>query len=444
VALALPVVIVVYFWGPLHTEIDTAPATYRPPAHTPPAFARVGYAAQFDGPAFQDLRQIIDAYLGPSDRIFDFTNEPALFYYFLGRDPSSRWYAPNGIVDTAELQRDVIKELRRAPPKLIVFDDTDSTMTGLPSMDGAPADVRMYLISDWILSHYRPLLVSHGRTIYALRSLPPASSLHLKLDQRPATAGVPFLGQACNWGDSPTFLTGPVEPPSGAPTVAASMSRFAAGTVILTGWAGDMRAREQAREVIATFNGRIVGSAVPGTSRPDVPAAGYPPGFVYSGFRIPIPIWANASKALRVYAVGHDGSIAQLSMYTVPAHGGRARVGRRTVALQPAAVIGHVESESSTGPVEQIQLPAGSKWSDYRWLEIDAPGSGFRRGDFAVSDQPNLLNLGHAIGFGTLARSPHRYIVPVSSCPQWHGYSSAGLFLTTLPAQPVAGVRLIR
>ena len=44
-----------------------------------------------------DLRQIIDAYLGPHGRLLDITDEPALFYYFLGRDPSSRWYAPNGI-----------------------------------------------------------------------------------------------------------------------------------------------------------------------------------------------------------------------------------------------------------------------------------------------------------------------------------------------------------
>ena len=87
----------------------------------------------------------------------DITDEPGLFYYFLGREPSSRWYAPNGIVDTAELQRNLLAELRRAPPKLIIFDDTDTKMYGLPNMDGVPEAVRLYLISRWILAALPPV-----------------------------------------------------------------------------------------------------------------------------------------------------------------------------------------------------------------------------------------------------------------------------------------------
>ena len=47
------------------------------------------------------------------------------------------------------------------------------------------------------------------------------------------------------------------------------------------------------------------------------------------------------------------------------------------------------------------------------------------------------------ISFATLAGSPHRYIIPVSSCQQWYGYGSSQLFLMTLPGQQVAAIRLI-
>ncbi|MBV9818665.1 MAG: hypothetical protein JOZ07_09980 [Solirubrobacterales bacterium] len=217
--IAALILFVVAFWGPLHKVMDGAPAAYRPKVSAPPAFARVGYTSDVDGPAVDDLQRIVNAYEGPHGRLLDITNEPALFYYFLGHDPSSRWYAPVGLTDTAELQRNLLAQLRRAPPKLIVFDDTDAKMYGAPSIDGTPAPVFLYLVSRWILDHYRPLLESHGRTIYSLPGARPVARLHLHLDQQPATTGVPFRGQACIWGDAPTFLEGPAEPRPGAQTV---------------------------------------------------------------------------------------------------------------------------------------------------------------------------------------------------------------------------------
>ena len=274
-------------------------------------------------------------------------------------------------------------------------------MYGLPAMDGVPVTVSLYLISRWVLEHYRPLLESHGRTIYALPGVPPVSSLHLHLHQQPATAGVPFLGQACIWGDAPTFLSGPAEPPSGAQAVPARTTVVHGPQVTFTGWAGDLRAREPAREVVATFNGRIVARSTPDAARPDVPAAGYPAGFLRSGFRLSIPTWANASTALRVFAIGRDGSVAELPIPNEPAHGGVARIGSRTVALQPGADTGHIDTESASGALLQIEPPAGSTWSDYRWLEVDAPSfGGFLQGGFDLSDRPGATDdPGHVISF---------------------------------------------
>lgn len=442
VGIGVLIVFLVCFWGQLRTNVEIAPARYRPAAPEPP-IARVGYAVRYDAAAVDDLHQIVSAYLGPHDRLLDITNEPTIFYYWLDRDPSSRWFAPITLLSNAKLQRSLLAELRRSPPKLIVFDDTDSKMPGLPGFNGVSAPVYLYLDSRWILTHYRPLLVSHGRTIYGLPGLAPVSSLHLHLHEKPVTIGVPFLGQECYWGYAPTFLSGPAEPSSGAQPVPARSTTVHGPQVTLAGWAGDLRAREPAREVIATFNGRIVGRTTPNIARPDVPRAGLPPGFLQSGFQLSIPTWANAPKGLRVFAIGRDGAVAQLATPGVPAPGGVAQIGHRAVALEPTADTGSIDAEIPTGGVIEIKPPVGSRWSDYRWLEVDSPVNGFFQGQFELSDRPGSIP-GRLIGFATLEQSPHHYRIPVSSCQQWYGYRSRRLFLTSPPGQDVPGVRLIR
>ncbi len=444
VGIAVLICFVILFWGPLHTAVETAPAKFQPTAPQP-AIPGVGYAIQYDSAAVDDLRRIVNAYLGPHDRLLDITNEPGLFYDWLDRDPSSRWFAPDALTSTAQLQRSLLDDLRRAPPKLIVFDDTDTTMIGLPGISGVPENVFLYLVSRWILAHYRPLLESHGRTIYALPGLPSVSSLHLALHQQPVTIGVPFGVQQCYWGFAPTFLTGPGEPPLDAQTVPARATVARPAEVTFTGWAGDLRALQPAREVIATFKGRIVGRATPHIERPDVPKAGLPAGFVRSGFQLSIPTWANAASSLRMFAVGRDGSVAELATLTTPPPGGTARISGRTVTLQPSAVTGHVDGEAATGPLVQIEPPAGSTWADYRWLEVDAPNyGGFLRGVVTLTDQRDPTDQGHMITFATLPSSPRRYIIPVSSCAQWHGYGASRLFLVSSPPQEIGGASLIR
>src|SRR5205823_3107139 len=82
---------------------------------------------------------------------------------------------------------------------------------------------------------------------------------------------------------------------TGAPAVPVRSVVARQPQVTFTGWAGDLRARTPAREVIATFNGRIIGRSTPNADRPDVVAAGYPAGFRGSGFRLTSPTSANAS-----------------------------------------------------------------------------------------------------------------------------------------------------
>jgi hypothetical protein len=268
---------------------------------------------------YRDLRRVIDAYLQPRDKLFDFSNEPALFFYVLGRNPSTRWFDA-ALTLTTRTQEDQIRLLRRDPPKLIVFDST--SVIGLSNWDGIPTAVRDYEISRWILEHYRPLLTSHQHTFYVAKDNAGPQITELHLGERPITDRVEFQTQRCDWGKVPTFLAGSGMPP------------------------------------------------------PDAPGVG-------------------------IESSGRAG---------------------RTI-LHP---------------------PRGERWSDFRWLELDAGRDGFRDSDLALSDAKLSSHPQRQIAFTTVDGSPRRYIVPVSSCAQWYGYGSAPLRLGSDSPQNIAAVRLIR
>jgi hypothetical protein len=443
-SVSLVVVLGVLAWGTLHSRVTDAPARFRPVAAKPPTLASLGYEQGFDAQAFRDLKRITDAYLGPKDRLFDFTNEPALFHFMIDRSPSTRYFLTAGLADTAELQSDLVDRLRQARPKLIAYDAYLASTAGLSSFDGVPTPVRSYLVSRWILDHYRPLLTSHGHSFYLRRDLPVKPPRALHLAEKPTTRGVPFLSQPCTWGYAPNFLSGPGEPPADAPAIAARVGRVEHRRAILAGWAGDQSAQMPATKVIATLNGRVIGRTTPRFQRPDLPAGGYPQGFLDSGFRLSIPAAAlQTPDKLHIYAVGPDGAVGELPTGTSAPGRGTVRLLGRTTRLQPQVVVGHIDV-ALRGPAIQIGLPPGSGWSDYRWLEIDAGKKGFDTGTFALFDHQERMSPSREISFLTLPRSPHRYVIPVSSCAQWHGYRSRRLFLVSAPHQDIAGVRLIR
>jgi hypothetical protein len=441
VSLALVVLVAVLGWNRLPDEINDASVAYRPAVWAKPLMKQIGYASAVDPAPFRAMERIIDAYLAPGDRLFDFTNEPALFFYLIDRNPSTRYFHAT-LAKSEDLQRDQIERLRQARPKLIIFDNTASL--GLATWDGIPTNVRHYDVSHWILDNYRPLLTLRTYTIYARRDQPPPWQLDLGLTEKPIFRHPEFHTQQCNWQYAPNFFSGAVEPPPGAQSVAARTAKPARPVVTVMGWAGDKEAQVPVREVIAAVGGRIVGRAVPRIERPDLPTGGWPPGFLRSGFRVQVPTAALRKPGeLHVYGVARDKSVAEVPMGTAASRHGGVRLGGRTVRLEPTAVSGHVDL-TVTAPSLQIVLPPRSQWSDYRWLEIDAGNNGFRKGAFALFDRQSRPSPGREISFQTLDRSLQRYIVPVGSCAQWHGYRSRRLFLTITPHQDIAGVRLIR
>ena len=115
----------------------------------------------------------------------------------------------------------------------------------------------------------------------------------------------------------------------------------------------------------------------------------------------------------------------------------------RVTKLVPNAVWGQINSTTHEKAL-QIVRPPGSRWTDYRWLEVDAGPSGFRKGTFTVYDRQTRPSMGREITFQTLDDSPGRYIVPVGSCAQWHGYGGRRLFINHDTPQDISAVRLIR
>ena len=165
---------------------------------------RLGYMSPLatDLTIFSDLERTLDTYLGPRDRLFDFSNNPMLFHYLLDRRPSTRYFHVSMAI-RKHTQSDVVKELERRPPKLVVF--SSSPAFGLPSWDGISNQVRHYDVSQYILDHYRPILDSHTFVLMARNDLarPVASR---------TTDQLYFANLPCDWGYAPNFLATRPEP----------------------------------------------------------------------------------------------------------------------------------------------------------------------------------------------------------------------------------------
>jgi hypothetical protein len=357
----------------------------------------------------------------------------------IDRLPSTRYFHVS-FTYSAKLQGDQIRDLERSRPKLVVFDNDSDPFIALSNWDGIANMVRSYDIAQWVLDHYKPLLWSHGITIYARRDQPPASQSRLHLKVPPVTAGVPFSVQPCNWGYSPNFLTGPGTPSSGAPAVGAHFRKGSKQANVI-GWAGDPQAKLPAREVIVTADGKVVGRAKPTISRPDLVAYGLPKGFLNAGFDMHVAV--PKSARVHVYGRSQSGALTELVAEGNRPGKGTVEIDGRQVKLDPAAVYGQINDQSRED-VSQFELPPGARWTDYRWLEVDSGAQGFSRNTMTVYDDPARPRPEREIAFQTLPSSPHDYVVPVGSCSQWHGYRSPVLYLNSTDKRQIKAVRLIK
>lgn len=196
--------------GPVLRAAATMPDHFSAQAPEAPWLASLGYSTDdaIDRARLEDLKAVLAALQNPSGRIFDFTNQPAVFHYLLDYQPASRYYHVT-MATRLRTQRDLLAELLEDPPEIAVFNATD----GIPAWDEIPNTVRHYEISDFLLDRYRPVVFAAGNLLMLRKDLdpPPAWRSSLDLDARPITNDLYFRTFPCDWGYAPNFLE--VDPP---------------------------------------------------------------------------------------------------------------------------------------------------------------------------------------------------------------------------------------
>jgi hypothetical protein len=207
-SLAALVAVLLLTHDSLVTSLPEVAHRYRSAAAVEPQEARVGYVTpgRLDYASIADVRVFLGAYLRPGDRVFDFTNQPALYHYLL--DYSQ--VPPNYQVSTTmseSAQEDLVAQVRRDHPLFVIW---FSFNNGLPMWDNVDNMVRHYTVSQYVLDNYRPFALVGGQVLYVLKSVavPPPQSVHVSLHHPPITSGLEFLPEnKCDWGYAPDFLS---------------------------------------------------------------------------------------------------------------------------------------------------------------------------------------------------------------------------------------------
>jgi hypothetical protein len=220
--LTLPLLLILLIGAPTGLLSLTRSVPWHLAAFAPsePPVARVGYVLNREplfrsvfpappkevGPSLvHDLGRIMRAYVRPGERIFDFSNNPGLFWYVLGLNSATRYYHVSMAIRQAT-QHDLIVELRRENPRIVVF---SSDWLGLPFWDGLTNEVRHYDVSRYLLGHYRPLLYSHGFLVFVRDGVKvrPVTDLTDELAEPARTTDLYFRTFPCDWGYAPDFLS---------------------------------------------------------------------------------------------------------------------------------------------------------------------------------------------------------------------------------------------
>jgi hypothetical protein len=204
-----------------------------------------------------------------------------------------------------------------------------------------------------------------------------------------------------------------------------------------------------------------------------------PPGIViFDGSGFGLPVWDGIPNVVRHYDVSQyllDNYRPLLQLRTfllmVPRSSVNAKLPHLPPDLEQAAIFNDIEygvhpcdwgftpnflspykgrsaegiplDVRPTGPLSvQITLPAGRRWSDFRALELMAPG-GFGRSDFAISPLSGEIPATHAITFRSLETARRSLQVRVGSCPAWHAYQAGSLEIRFSVPQKISGARLL-
>ena len=419
----------------LVARVQTIPRQQQALADAEPSWPRLGYAipGSVNTALVQELGTVLDTYAGQHAPVFDMTNGLGYFYYLLDRRPGTR-FVHVSMAEPPFSQELLISELKQSRPPVVIF---DSDVIGDPAWDGVRNNVRHYLVSQYLLDGWQPLLLMNSELLLLRRDLmidrPPIPHLNVP----PSTTDLFFSGPQCRWGSVPNFLgSAPTGRSIDIPVTSwGQMRRFN-----MSGWAADARSRAAANEVVVVYDRRVVATVKPTLERPDVatkvgPAAGK------SGFQIGAAVTAGDALPV-VLARTEDGLLHPVGPLAASAGlTGSLRMPDGSMAPIGAPTLGSVDSPAFTSAtVGSATVPDGVTPADFDLLTFHAAGT-IGPADLTVSD---TLNGGQnrEIMAHALPSSAGSLPVRVGSCLQWHGYRSKTLYVLQTGGSPVTGLRL--
>ena len=192
----LPVLVVLLLTAPTSlVDVARSAASHQEVvAEREPELERVGYdvADANDEQLIRDVGRAVTGLLEPGETIFDFSNTPALFHYLHDLPATTRYYHV-GLALRLKTQTDLLEELERARPAVVVY---SSREIGLSGWDGVANQVRHYEVSQYLLDEFVPVLESHGFVVMERRG-----------DAVQADPDLYFAVGACDWGYVPSFFS---------------------------------------------------------------------------------------------------------------------------------------------------------------------------------------------------------------------------------------------
>jgi hypothetical protein len=419
--------------GPFEAAGDV-PGRLSSAAHYEPVPPRLGYMNPLatDLTIFSDLDRTLDSYLEPGDRLFDFSNNPMLFHFLLDRRPSTRYFHVSMAI-RKQTQSDLVEELERHPPKLVVF--SSNTAFGLPSWDGISNQVRHYDVSQYILDHYRPVLDSHTFVLMARNDLPQPVAARPNDD-------LYFENLPCDWGYAPNFLSTHPDTEEIGQAVTVPF-RPTEGVATAAGWGIDLGATAPAREVVAVIGSRVVARATPASDRVDIAGKLADQRYLRSGFTMTIPS-PGPLERVRFFVLTRSGEARELAYDpdsglapTTPVPKRLTSEGR-SFRVASDGTYGEIETAIPERHTYSLEVPpqAGRRFS---WLEFRT-GSPFLVNLLGVTDQRGEGI--RTIAFRTLDRGRRSIWVQVGACSQWHGFRGDRLYLESAADQRFSEIRL--
>ena len=386
---------------------------------------RLGYtvAGSVDTVQIRELKAMLDRYAGPTAPVFDYSNEPGIVYYLLNRVSGTR-YTHVDEVQTQSAQQEVVSELQKSRPPVVIF---SNTTFGLLSYDGIPQAVRSYAVSTYLYAHYRPLLEARGQLLLLRNDLfasaPPVPPGF-------GTSDLYFDAPSCTFGDIPNYFA----PPANIATLPRVHVPVTLGPThyitTVTGWAVEQSTKVPPTRILAVIDGRVVSSSVPSLTRSDVAESLHDPLALHSGFTIMIPV--TRPERPELFALNADDSVSPLTRERGP-EGKLLGKASSTTVVTPDGKVHPVVGGTAIGSIDgatrtlntsiTLHLPHNVTSTSYFWLELKGSDP-LGTSSFALTDRLGAPP-GHLIRFNTLPRAGRHVYVGAGSCLQWQGYGTA-------------------